>query len=110
MANLEPLIINEAIGNVIKLMDVPTVGATALIPVPPNAQPGDSICIFIADKMVAEASSDDPAEDFCACRLPKTALLDNAGQQKEFRYIVRNLAGNPVHSDPILYDIHHSLD
>ncbi|WP_223488846.1 hypothetical protein [Pseudomonas sp. A-RE-19] len=107
MAVLEPLIIKEAIGKVIKLIDVPTAGATALIPVPPNTQPDDSIEVLIDDQMVAQASSSNPPGDFYVCRVPKTVLLKSTGRQKEFRYIIWNSAGNPVHSDPMLYDILH---
>jgi hypothetical protein len=100
---LQPLVIKEAVGGVIKLTGVPKEGATAFIPEPPNPQPGDSIRVLIEDQIVAE-----PGAEPYKVLVPRSALLDHIGSQKAFTYVIQNRDGNESDSDPVMYDIDHS--
>lgn len=103
--------IKESKDRVIKLTEVPSKGATALINVDELNNP-DSIPyrvqVFLADKEVGKAAGNTPVEKLpLEILVPKEHLLDHVGPKgAEFKYSF-NFGGNVVWSDPVNYEIRH---
>ena len=109
MTALAALQIEQAVGGVIKLTDVPPDGATALIPEPLSSDPEDTISIFISDFLVVDyVRLGDSVEGFYRHNIEKELLLQHSGPNRVFRYIIYAGAGNPAESDIIKYTIQHS--
>jgi hypothetical protein len=107
--NAKPLSIKEAKDGAIKLTDVPTEGATALIPEPVAHTPRDLIDIYISGQAVmVRQPVGELVGGFFEVPVPKTALLDHTGPKREFKYVLYYSGANPGFGDPIVYDILHS--
>jgi len=105
---LEALEMKEAIGTVLSLKNVPAQGATALIPVPPLADPDDFVELRINAKAVGPAQSPGPdIGGYYELLIPRTALLDNLGAGRTFDYIYWAGGTNEITSKPVQYDITH---
>ncbi|WP_202368538.1 hypothetical protein [Pseudomonas sp. MWU318] len=109
MTALAALQIEQAVGEVIKLTDVPPDGATALIPKLLNSDPENKISIFIADhEVVGGVHLGDLVEGSYRHNIKKEHLLHYLGPDRVFRYIIYDYAGNEDHSQIVKYTIKHS--
>jgi hypothetical protein len=108
MSELKPLTIEQAVGEDVKLKDIPTEGGGVLIPRYEDYREGDTVVVFIEDAVVVTRQPlVDLGDDYFEVLIPRDEFLRHLGLRRKIKYTVylRNL--NPLTSDTAFYNIDH---